>query len=79
MKEVLLRESQKSKTSLSSIKYSPTKFLLNFLRIERIQCLTLGHKVEEVEIHLVRNLLVQCVVRNIWVDAWWERVIDLVV
>ena len=65
MKEVLLRESWKSKTSLSSIKYSPTKFLLNFPRIERIQCLTLGHKVGEVEIHLVRNLLVPSVVRNI--------------
>ena len=43
---------------------SPTKFLRNFRRLERI-----GTKGEEVEIHQVRNQLVPNVARSIWVNV----------
>lgn len=78
MKQVLLRLNWKSKTSLSSRKDSITVFLQNLQILERIRCLTLGTNGEEEEIHLVSNLLVPNVVRNIWVNPWGEVIIALV-
>ena len=62
MKEVLPRLGLRFKTSLGSRRGSTTKFFPISLNLTRIGCLTLSPKREEVEIHLVRNLLVPSVV-----------------
>ena len=77
MREVLPRVGLKLKTSLRLRRVFPTNILPISLRLTRIQCLKLGPKSEELEIHQVRNLLVPSVVRSIGVNAWWEREIAL--
>ena len=77
MKEVLLRLCWKLKTSLGSRRGSPTKFLPISQRLVRIRCLTLGPKGEEVEIYIVRKLLIPSTVRSIWVNILLGKTIAL--
>ena len=65
MKVVLLREGFKFKTSLGS----QTNFLQNLTRLMMIQCLILCPKIEKVLIHKARSLLVDGVVRNMWLNV----------
>ena len=79
MRKVLPRVGLKLMANLVSRIGSPIKFLPISLRRKRIGSLTLGPKREEVEIHLVRNLIVPSAVKSIRVNSWWEWVIALVV
>ena len=69
MKEVLPRVGWKFKTNLSSRRGSPSKFLIIYSRLITIGCLNLDPKGKGVVIHHVRNLLVENVVRNMWVNV----------
>ena len=73
MREVLPRVGLKFKTSQCTRNRSPTKFLQIYLRLTRIGCPTLCPKRDEVEIHVVINLLVRNMVVSEGVNALWER------
>ena len=65
---VLQRVGLAFKKILSSIRGSPIKFLLSYLRLVIIRCINLGPKTEELKTHLMRSLLVPCVEKVISVN-----------
>ena len=77
MKGVLPRVGLIFKTNLGSRRGFQTKIYLIYLSQKRIVIQTLGLKREEVEIYQVASLSVQCFVKSIGVDAWWEWEISL--